>query len=159
MRCLVALACFLAAFSTIAQARPWGLSTLILYDISGPAADESPSRHGPTNPALFSQIIGTWQDKRCGMDINSIRLSSSGGRLTGQFTAHPVRGDVRSCSITLGEPTQLQLVNPGFDGKVLWFFLDNKGDKPEIRLLLSGKTLMFENEKGSPNPILYRKIE
>jgi hypothetical protein len=94
------------------------------------------------------------------MNINSIRVSLSESTLSAQFTAHPIRGDIRNCSISLGEPVQVQLANPGFDGKVFWFFIPDKGGvERETRILVTGKTMVFENEKASKNPVLYVKVQ
>src|SRR5579862_919002 len=122
-------------------------------------AQTGSTTHGPTNPALYERIVGTWQDNRCGTTINSFRISQSGSVLSVQLTAHPIRGDIRTCRISLGEQTQVSLLDPGFDGKVFWFFIPENGGRRELRRLVTDKSMVFESERASANAVQYVKAE
>ncbi|MGE3509231.1 MAG: hypothetical protein AB7N65_10145 [Vicinamibacterales bacterium] len=66
---------------------------------------------------------------------------------------------MRTCKIALGEPVSLELINPGFDGRMLWFWVEEGVGKPEMQMTLSGETLFFSADGASRNAVPYKKVK
>jgi hypothetical protein len=123
--------------------------------------DASPtSTNTPVASPLYSAIVGTWQGRWCGLDTATLRISATGGLLAGTITAREMlmNQDVTSCEALdpkfTGQPQQLALGSPDFDGQILSFSVGSQ----RIQLQLSGNQLIGPSSGANSDPTIYRRV-
>ena len=133
--------------------------------------------HGPTNPSLYSLVVGTWEGTYCGLAIATLRLAATGSVLNGTVSSRQFKEN-QACDPTEGDictgqsPATCEYLAPqllsdashtsslgssGFDGHILWSSVSASAGVPEVQLLYSSGELIKASDRQEP-PTIFRRV-